>query len=73
MEYFKVFDNLITPRLTMRAEGDNPTYENCFFDTTNIKTLQHYSDNMDEAGNPFSEIDIRGKKKKQKTRSISPP
>jgi len=65
MEYFKVFDNLITPRLTMRAEGDNPTYENCFFDTTNIKTLKHYSDNMDEAGNPFSEIDIRGKKKKQ--------
>lgn len=66
MEYFSVFDNLISPRLTYRAEDYvTQQYENCHFDITNIRTLEHYSDNMDEEGNPFSEIDIRGKKKKQ--------
>ncbi len=66
MEYFSVFDNLISPRLTYRTEDYvTQQYENCHFDITNIRTLEHYSDNMDEEGNPFSEIDIRGKKKKQ--------
>ena len=64
MEYFKVFDNLITPRLTMRAEGDNPTYENCFFELpgAGAKTLEGYYDDMDGADNPFSAITIKGKK-----------
>ena len=64
MEYFKVFDNLITPRLTMRAEGDNPTYENCFFELpgAGAKTLEDYYDDMDGADNPFSAITIKGKK-----------
>ena len=64
MEYFKVFDNLITPRLTMRAEGDNPTYENCFFELPNAgaKTLEDYYDDMDGADNPFSAITIKGTK-----------
>ena len=64
MEYFKVFDNLITPRLTMRAEGDNPTYENCFFELPDAgaKTLEDYYDDMDGADNPFSAITIKGTK-----------
>ena len=64
MEYFKVFDNLITPRLTMRAEGDNPTYENCFFELpgAGAKTLEDYYDDMDGADNPFSAITIKGTK-----------
>ncbi len=64
MEYFKVFDNLITPRLTMRAESDNPTYENCFFEIpgAGAKTLEGYYDDMEGADNPFSAITIKGKK-----------
>ena len=67
MEYFKVFDNLITPRLTMRAEGDNATYENCFFELPDAgaKTLEDYYDDMDGADNPFSAITIKGTKGKQ--------
>ncbi len=61
MDYFSTFDNLISPRLTMRAEGDAPAkYENCSFTTG--RTLEHYYYNRDEEGNPFSEIKIEGTK-----------
>ena len=59
MDYFNTFDNLISPRLTMRAEDDAPAkYENCSFTTG--RSLEHYYYNRDEAGNPFSEITIKG-------------
>ena len=61
MEYFSVFDNLISPRLTYRAENEGSTnYENCFFESN--KTLEQYYDDMEGADNPFSEITIRGQK-----------
>ena len=61
MDYFSTFDNLISPRLTMRAEGDAPVkYENCSFTTG--RSLEHYYYNRDEEGNPFSEITIKGAK-----------
>ena len=61
MDYFSTFDNLISPRLTMRAEDDAPAkYENCSFTTG--RSLEHYYYNRDEAGNPFSEITIKGAK-----------
>ena len=63
MDYFQTFDNLISPRLTYRAEDYvTQQYENCHFDILDIRTLEHYYANMDEEGNPFSEIDIRGGK-----------
>ena len=61
MDYFSTFDNLISPRLTMRAEGDAPAkYENCSFTTG--RSLEHYYYSRDEEGNPFSEITIEGAK-----------
>ena len=61
MDYFSTFDNLISPRLTMRAEDDAPAkYENCSFTTG--RSLEHYYYNRDEEGNPFSEIRIEGTK-----------
>ena len=65
MDYFSTFDNLITPRLTRRAEDDAPAkYENCFFElpSAGAKTLEEYYDDMDGADNPFSAITIKGKK-----------
>ena len=59
MDYFSTFDNLISPRLTMRAEDDAPAkYENCSFTTG--RSLEHYYYNREEEGNPFSEITIKG-------------
>tara|TARA_R110001592_G_scaffold56332_2_gene171766 strand:+ start:10173 stop:11381 length:1209 start_codon:yes stop_codon:yes gene_type:complete len=68
MDYFNTFDNLISPRLTMRAEDDAPAkYENCFFELpgAGAKKLEEYYDDMDGADNPFSAITIEGTKGKQ--------
>jgi len=61
MDYFNTFNNLTSACLTRRAEGDAPVkYENCSFTTG--RSLEHYYYNRDEAGNPFSEMTIKGSK-----------